>query len=255
MIANSDQALAALRHKRTGEVLPTKNIARNTKLVYFCDELVGLKFHDTIIALYQEDGVRLDTRGDIEHTPFGQGWFTLTTWARIGDFTLARTHTAQGLRYVNERLYVPGMTLDTNGEIIDGALHPAVEKHITNAVHVLPGKMKRHAMRVAKAWAQDWRDPLDCCSPFTTDGAKEHYLDHIEANEVAVPCDWDCVVAQARRENRTGDSFIKRTAQLFWEQLRGSGLVTIAVKSYADEFPYPQLPRRRRFGGELSYAS
>jgi hypothetical protein len=56
VIATASEAVDALRHKRTGEILPTKNVARNTKLVYYDDELVGLKFHNTVIARFTTNG-------------------------------------------------------------------------------------------------------------------------------------------------------------------------------------------------------
>jgi hypothetical protein len=156
-LTNAADAVAKLRHARWGTLLPTKKIDNNTLLVYLTDECVGLKFHNTIIALYLPNGVAINT----------WGWHTPTTWQRIDCWTPARNSTVRGLRWISERnpyydeefarwdgeedytahrerverdvrghpwagsrLYVPGMEIDSDGLIRHHPLTHAQEREI-----------------------------------------------------------------------------------------------------------------------------
>lgn len=253
MIANVEQALAHLKHKRTGELLATKNIARNTKLVYFADELVGLRFHKTDIALYMDEGVRLDTREcPDDPSPFGQGWFTMTTWERIDSFTPARTFTTNGLRYVRDvpsgesHLYVPGMIVRIDGSLDpDTIMQPELESRIVRTKAGFTAKAKRFANKVVERWS-NWAAPLHCCRshPLDSEAGHRHYLDHFDANEYAVPTDMDNWADVIRTNlHVTGPELLHRLRDTMAHNLHP--LLTLSIKTLSPEFPYPQMPKRR----------
>lgn len=255
MIANAEQAIEQLRHKRTGEVMPTKNVARNTKLIYYADELVGLKLHRTVIAMYKPDGVVIDTRGNpraggADDSPTGQGWFTSVTWQRIDDFTPARTFTANGLRYFSPpganwdreaaRLYAHGTHVSPDGSC-DFLMEPAIEREIARVIRTFPRKLRRHADRVVKTWRDDWALPGSCCI-----GAEDnrHYLAHIERGEAVVPGFLPDLVEGIRTRGFYGDELVKELRDRLVD--RFEPYTRLAVKSLAPEFPYPQVEKRQR---------
>lgn len=246
MIANAHEAVEALRHARTGEVLPTKNIARNTKLVYYADELIGLKFHNTVIAKYTPNGAIIDTRDT-----FGdKGWFTMTTWERINEFTRARTFTNAGLRFIDTRtgsgacLYMHPTRLDSNGAVIEPPLEPEIDARIQSIVANLPSKITRHAKKVVAAW-RDWDEPAECCKQMHADRNSLHYLGHVERNEYVIPPVLEPLAQSIRADNVWGDRMCELLTKKFRESLRDT-LVDHAVHAIAPNFPYPQLERRRR---------
>lgn len=243
MIANAHEAVEALRHRRTGEVLPTKSVARNTKLVYYADELVGLKFHNTIIAKFTTNGAVIDTRDS-----FGDpGWFTITTWERINEFTRARTFTNNGLRYIDTQtgdgaaLYMHGTTIDANGRVLNVPLEPEIGERISAIVCNLPAKIRRHAEKVIARWV-DWGEPSNCCGEARLPIL--HSLAHVERNEYAVPPELDGLAQSLRSVNVWGDRLRNELTKRFREHLRDS-LIPAAVQAVAPDFPYPQLERRR----------
>jgi hypothetical protein len=243
MIATASEAVDALRHKRTGEILPTKTVARNTKLVYYDDELVGLKFHNTVIARFTTNGCTINTR-DRWQDATDRGWWTLTTWARIDEFTKARTFTNGGLRFIHANpgegamLFMHGTKLDSNGAVIDHPMEPEILSRVEHAALKLPQKIARHANHVMDAWT-DWGEPLPCCR----EGGDEHYLQHVEANEYVIP-PWLDALAQ---NIRSGDVWGEKLRDVLTKQLREKlrELIPVAVRKIAPEFPYPQLERRR----------
>jgi hypothetical protein len=243
MIATASEAVDALRHKRTGEILPTKTVARNTKLVYYDDELVGLKFHNTVIARFTTNGCTINTR-DRWQDATDRGWWTLTTWARIDEFTKARTFTNGGLRFIHANpgegamLFMHGTKLDSNGAVIDHPMEPEILSRVEHAALKLPQKIARHANHVMDAWT-DWGEPLPCCR----EGGDEHYLQHIEANEYVIP-PWLDSLAQTIR---SGDVWGEKLRDVLTKRLREKlrELTPVAINKIAPEFPYPQLERRR----------
>lgn len=239
MIATSEQAVEALRHKRTGEVLPTKKVDRNTRLVYYADELVALRFHQTDIARYTPNGVIIDTRENPDDpSPHGEGWFTITTWERINTYTLANTHTNRGIRYVRDRLYVPGIFIHADGTI-ESPVEREMEDAVQRVLRTYPQRLSRHAEKVVDAWIA-WAQILDCCQGCWDDA---HYLDHVEANEPAIPAIVAQHAEQLRRDEYLGErlrtALLKQTRQLF------KPLIRHAVKRTLPEFPYPQLTKAR----------
>jgi hypothetical protein len=261
MIANAEQAIEQLRHKRTGEVMPTKNVARNTKLIYYADELVGLKLHDTVIAMYRPDGVVIDTRGGpsllsgyADDSPTGQGWFTAVTWQRIDTFTPARTFTANGLRYfrppganwdlATARLYAHGTQVSSDGSCTF-PLDPAIEREISRVVRTFPRKLRRHADRVVDRWL-DWARPEKCCLKAATnpEDANRHYLSHVEQGEPMIPYFLSEVVEHMRSRGFYGDELTNELRERLIERFEPFTLM--AIKSLAPEFPYPQVEKRQR---------
>lgn len=247
MYANASMALEGLRHKRTGNVLPTKNIARNTKLVYYADELIGLKLHQTVIATYHADGVRIDTRGP--KSPHGQGWFTNVTIDRLDTFTPARFLRDRGLLYIvanpnygsadwtaPARLYAHGCSLSCNGSLENG-LEPAVERLIADAHRTWQRKSKNFAKRMTTYWRNGGK-LMPCCQE---DDSDAHLVSHLEANEPCLP--WFGVEfgQMGREQNLVGDPLATKVEERIYERLRP--LADVAIHNAAPDFPYPQNPK------------
>jgi len=242
MYATSEQAIEGLRHKRSNEVLPTKIIDRNTRLVYYCDEMVALRFHKTDIAIYTPNGVRIDTRSNpSDPSPHGEGWFTMTTWQRINDHTPASNYTQGGIRYVKDRLYLHGMFITPDGEI-DSPVEREVEDAILHVLRTYPAKLRRHAAKVADAW-ESWEGPWSCCANAQRDGEWEgHYLRHIEANEYVVPPRMHVMVNNLRANDCYGERLMVSLRKQIRTDMKP--MLRLAVKRVWPEFPYPQLTKR-----------
>jgi len=244
MYATAEQATEGLRHRGTGELLPTKLIDRNTRLVFYDEEMVALRFHKTDIAIYTPNGVVIDTRGNPagEQSPHREGWFTMTTWQRIDSYTPVRTHTEKGVRYVNGRLYTHGMAIDPNGEIVS-PIERALEDALLRVLRTYPQRLKRHADKTAAAW-QSWGYPLECCCDAANDNAWViHYLGHIEAKDYAVPYHADRIVANLRSEGHYGERLVAALATRLRAEFKP--MLRHAVKRVYPEFPYPQLTKGR----------
>lgn len=238
MLATSYQALDHLRHKRTGEVLATKNVQRNTKLVYYCDELIALRFHKTDIAHFMPDGVRLDVRANgLDPSPNDQGWFTITTWARIDEFTSARTYTHRGIRHVNDRLYAHGMFIRPDGSI-ESPLEPEQDAAICRVMNTYPQRFRRHAARVAEAW-KSWGEVSLCCRD--AEDIRGHTLDHVEANEPAIPSEVQSFVESLRMADMHGERLMAKLTAMLRKSFKP--LLGVAVNRTCPEFPYPQLTK------------
>jgi hypothetical protein len=250
MIATASDAVEALRHKRTGEVLATKKIARNTRLVYYADELVGLKLHETIIAMYKPDGVTIDLRGPLSPNP--EGWFTNVTLDRIENFTPARLSRAGGLTYVwNCTAADGGIAPYAHGTHVnpDGSCEIPIEAPILSAIERVvssfPARLRRHADRIVATWADDWAATGDCCQ--RTEDQELHALDHFERGEAVVPSFFADFMAVERDTNGLyGEKLLEKGREYLRSELKG--LTTLAVKRLAPDFPYPQLSRTTNAG-------
>ncbi len=245
MIATANEAVEALRHRRTGEVLATKKIARNTRLVYFADELVGLKLHDTLIAMYRPDGVTIDLRGP--GSPNGEGWFTNVTLDRISTFTPARVERAGGLTWLVDPAdglvpFAHGAHVNPNGSCempIDAELLSAIAR----IIQTYPQKLRRHADKIIRLWRDDWAQPANCCTEATMEQAEwPHHLDHFERGEIVIPPGFATFMrSPASNANAYGDELVDHGRRELLTDLKG--LTRLAVKRIAPEFPYPQLTR------------
>lgn len=255
MYATAEQALEGLRHARTKEILPTKTIARSTKLIYLDDDLVGLRFHDTIIARYERDGVRIDTRD--RRKP--DGWFTVTTWNRIDQFTPARTFQREGLRFMvidpftgsapydgETRLYEHGAFISPDGSCeID--LTPEQSDGILAAKTNIRRKVKRYANNVVKRW-REWEKPLACCERRGEEGAYEHYFGHFRANEPVIPTNIEALASNLRDSplfSFDADSLARELRDRLTNDFQ-SQFLPLAIAQIAPDFPYPQIAPRRR---------
>lgn len=249
MLANAEQALQKLRHKRTGVVLPAKNIAHNTKLIYLHDEAVGLQFHRTIIATYLRDGVLIDTRDRGLDT----GWFTKTTWERIDEWTPARTCQERGLRYIatspgdgysdrEYQLYTHGTFVRPDGSA-DVPLHPLTSEAIAEVHRTWPRKIKRYAERSVKLW-REWGMAPECCSE-SVHGERwiAHLEQHIRDNAYAVFPDFERHFAEPlRHQGFEDDALAKSVSENFARFLRRSVIPAI-IDRIDPDFPYPQNTR------------
>jgi hypothetical protein len=247
MIATANEAVQALRHRRTGEVLATKKLARNTRLVYYADELVGLKLHDTIIAMYKPNGVTIDLRGP--GSPNGEGWFTNVTLDRIASFTPARVERAGGITWlVDPSLpggilpYAHGTHVNPNGSCelpIDTALLGAVAR----IVETYPQKLRRHADKIMRHWS-NWEQVESCCTGRGEQSEWEHHLDHFERGEVVIPPSFGVFMrSPTSNGNAYGDDLVNHGRRELLTDLKQ--LTQLAVKRVAPDFPYPQLTRTK----------
>lgn len=256
MYATAGEAIEGLRHKRTGEILPTKTIARNTKLMYLDEHLVGLRFHETIIARYERDGVTIDTRD--RHNR--EGWFTVTTWNRIDEFTPARTFTRDGLRHIlidpmaggipyqgKSLLYAHGARVSPDGSCEIPDLSAEQSDAIIATKKNLPARVKRYCTNVVKNW-REWEMPRDCCqaamvSPDTNTWA--HYFTHFRSKEPAIPPNLETLATAPRGRMLTPDQLAGEIVRLLTTELQ-SKFLPLAIAQIAPEFPYPQIAPRRR---------
>lgn len=248
MYATASEAIEGLRHKRTGEILPTKTIARNTKLIYLDDDLVGLRFHDTIIARYERDGVCIDTRDRHNAT----GWFTVTTWNRIDSFTPARTFTENGLRHIlvdpmvsgrpyngKSLLYAHGALVSPDGSCEIPDLSPEQSDAIVHVKRNIGDRIKRWTEKVIADW-RAWEAPRACCERRMHDGVWAHYFEHFKAKEVAIPPNIE-MLAQGPRGRMLGpDQLAAEVARLLIQEFK-SQFLPLAIAQIAPEFPYPQI--------------
>jgi hypothetical protein len=244
MIATANDAVETLKHKRSGEVLATKKIARNTRLVYYADELVGLKLHDTIIAMYRPDGVTIDLRGP--GSPNDQGWFTNVTLDRIATFTPARIERAGGLTWLVDPAnglvpYAHGAHVNPNGSC-EMPIDPALLAAVARVVATYPAKLRRHADKIITAW-QNWEQPRECCSKANAEQEHwPHQLDHFERGEVVIPPVFGTFM---RSPTSNGGAYGDKLIEQGREELRTDlkELTQLAVKRLVPDFPYPQLTR------------
>lgn len=256
MYATASEAMEGLRHRRTKEILPSRTVARNTKLVYLDEDLVALEFHNTFIAKYLRDHVVIDTRDRREP----KGWFTVTTWNRIDQFTPARTATENGLRRIvidpaagwdSTRLFEHGAIVSPDGSCEIPNLTAEQSDGIIAAKKKVPPKSKRFAKNAVKAW-REWGDPLPCCEETFSNHANsagmwEHYFEHFRANEVAVHPSMEILVNDQRMQRAGLDPDLltheleRKLAHAFTEQF-----LPLAIERIAPNFPYPQIAPRRR---------
>lgn len=248
MIATANDAVEALRHRRTGEVLATKKLARNTRLIYFADELVGLKLHDTIIAMYKPNGVTIDLRGP--GSPNSEGWFTNVTLDRIANFTPARLERAGGITWLIDPSlpggmlpYAHGTHVNSNGSC-EMPLDPALLSAIARIVETYPQKLRRHADKIIRLWHDDWAQPASCCTGRGEQSEWEHHLDHFERGEVVIPPSFGVFMrSPTSNGNSYGDELLDHGRRELRTDLKQ--LTQLAIKRVAPEFPYPQLTRTK----------
>jgi hypothetical protein len=257
MYATASEAIEGLRHKRTGEILPTKVIARNTKLIYLDDDLVGLRFHDTIIARYERNGVRIDTRD--RHNP--TGWFTKTTWERIDEFTPARTFQHKGLRHIyvdpfvgnmpyrgRSLLYAHGAYISPDGSCELSDLVPEQSDAILHLQDKMPRRVKRYCEKVVKAW-RAWEETLPCCQEAASEAEwltsnpnyLRHCFSHFNADQPVVP--WRAMPNEQELRDRMlePDRLADELVRTLTATLRPRFL-SLAIAQIAPNFPYPQTP-------------
>lgn len=250
--ANAAEAIEGLRHKRTGEILPSKTVARNTKLVYLDDDCVALKFHNTFIAYYERDHVRLDTRDQFN----SKGWFTVTTWDRIDAFTPARTCQQEGLRYIaldpsagragTLSLYAHGTRVFPNGSC-EVPLEPEQSAAIADAKRNIPQRAARYAEKVVKAW-REWREYDECCLHAQQEGGglvTIHAWEHFEEGAVKPMPLIDHLANDLRDCQLPPDVLSERVSGKLAKEFRDQ-FVPLAIARIAPEFPYPQIAPRRR---------
>lgn len=261
MYANAAEAIdKGLRHKGTKEILATKNIAKNTKLVYLDDDCVGLRFHDTIIARYERKGVKIDTR-DRQHP---KGWFTVTTWDRINQFTPAKTFQQDGLRHIlldpstggwggESRLFAHGAFVSPNGRCKVDMTREQSDA-IVDIKRNQTKKVARHSKKLVKL-ARDFEQVHSCCRISAEGGnhvgVDHHAFEHFKAGEVVPHPDVPGIIAAIRGNEGNqpfawdADRLAAEVERNLTERLRQS-FVGLAIAFVNPDFPYPQIAPRRR---------
>lgn len=256
MYANADEATQGLRYggRPLGRILDEKTVARNTKLIRFDPELIGLKLHDTVIATYHRDGVRFDLRG--EDSLDGEGWFTDVTLRRLDEFTPARVIRADGLTYIvanpsygshdwtkPARLYTHGCHITSDSSFENG-LEPAIERAIAQTHGRWPRMAKNYAKRCVAAWRRFQGPPN--VAQVAGEGVLETWISRVQRNEVVVPRELESLASRAKQMGLYGDRMADELAKQLYSDLF-QPLQRPAVKRIEPNFPYPQRqtePRR-----------
>lgn len=255
MYATASEAMEGLRHKRTKEILPSKTIARNTKLVYLDEQSIALEFHKTFIARYERDHVVIDTRD--RRKP--QGWFTVTTWNRIDQFTPARTSVDNGLRHIvmdpaagwgSSQLFAHGAIVSPDGSCEIPDLTSQQSDAIIAIKKNFPARLKRYTKKIVERWRK-WEDPSDCCmrayenAGRTEETVWEHYHRHVQAKDVFIPPNIEMLVNRDKYDKFLPDALALELERKLNEELLPKFL-PLAIAHIAPEFPYPQTAPRRR---------
>jgi hypothetical protein len=252
--ANVEQATQGLRYggRPHGKIQDQRTVARNTKLIRFDDELIGLKLHDTVIATYHRVGVRFDLRGD--DSLDGEGWFTDVTLRRLDEFTPARVLRSNGLTYIvanpdygsgawtkEAQLYAHGAYVSSEKGTYENGLAPAVEKAIVRTHERWPRMAKNYAKRVVTAWRRFELHPTrDCCGePLEHDEVEPHRISHIQRNEVVIPPQMTELAQRAKAMGLWGEPMADAIAQSLYSEIF-QPLRRPAVKLIEPNFPYPQ---------------
>lgn len=100
------QAILARGRKKT-----ERKIDNNTILRKIDDSTVAIKLHQTDIVLISKDGTYTINSG---------GWQTVTTKARINEYTPARLYQSKNVWYIGEVEYADGIKIDREGKVISG---------------------------------------------------------------------------------------------------------------------------------------
>jgi hypothetical protein len=260
MYANAAEAINGLRYggQPHGRILDERTVARNTKLIRFDDELIGLRLHATAIAMYHPDGVRFDLRGP--GSPTGEGWFTDVTLRRLEEFTPARFTRNAGLTFViadpsygevgwrdlaPSRLYAHGCAI-TSDYSFENGLDPLVERALVQTASNWNRLARSYAKRVTTAWRRFGSSELpECCRQADVDGNVHlHEVGHIQRRDIFVPHQAHLLACSAKEQGMYGDDLLRFIERELAE--RYLGLRDIAVKGIEPNFPYPQQPPRRR---------
>lgn len=237
MFTNAADAVEGLRHKRTGAILPTKNIANNTTLIHYCDELVGLRFHQTVIATYHEDGVRIDTRD----ADAPNGWMTATTMARIDEFTPARVSRSNNVFSINDRLYRHGAILSPEGEFLN-PLDDIAEQVILERLHETPRLIASYARQMLKLWKAFTPPPQCCIAARGSEEGVAHIYRHVVERRPAVLPSLPAFARGQRNRGVIGGALERAVETEIRTGLRKE-LLPYAVRDIAppSDFPYPQI--------------
>lgn len=170
---NHATATANLARGRNG----TKKIANNTYLVPLEDGAVAVRLHDTNVLTILPDNSYILNSG---------GWQTVTTKARINEFSSARLCQKNGLWTVSGIPFYDGMKVDAMGNPI-GAVDNSAE--IEQRKKDLDKKVKKYIDGFAKDAVENGLNrpgPGDClCCQFATRENQqpmglEHIFSHLE---------------------------------------------------------------------------
>lgn len=108
------QALLAGGRKKT-----ERKIGNNTILHKVDENTVAVRLHSTDVVTIR--------RGDTYELSSG-GWYTVTTKARINEYSPARLHQHKNVWYIGNVEYADGIKLDNEGKVISGGIVSSASK-------------------------------------------------------------------------------------------------------------------------------
>jgi hypothetical protein len=223
-----------------------RKLANNTYLEWFDDELLALRLHQTRIAWYTPEYVKLTL----------EGWRTMTTWGRVTEFTPARTFGSAGLFYVVDNgagsgvLFEEGIKVAPDGSVLNPML-PSTQSAIERAVHGTSRKLTPWLRKCVRAWDDTWDDDeLVCpdCAKWRTIANNEGYLEHVvEAHFPHEPVLFEDLNSWLGfAPNVRGDAFVAAAVASLRHSLRDR-LIEIELRRVAPDFPWIPPTRRRGY--------
>ena len=161
----------------TGRYKDSRKIANNTYLMRIDSNTIGIKLHDTFVVTYKKNGSIILNSG---------GWKTVTTKARINDFSPVWLTQEKGEWYVNSSyswsfegryIFKDGMQITSKGKVIGAGIDRTKDRQ--RAINYTNGFMaKLEAKKIPLP------DGGDCwsCSMFEKAGmrSEDHIKSHIK---------------------------------------------------------------------------
>lgn len=169
-----EKAVATLQ---AGRKKTERKISNNTILHKIDDATVAIKLHQTDIVTIHENGA---------YTLNSGGWRTVTTKARINEYTPARLYQSKNVWYIGSVEYADGIKIDSEGKVVSGgnASSESKRKELLASIKKYIDGFARHIDDKGLS------DPSsgDCwgCLMKTAEGktvmGQDHILQHFEEN-------------------------------------------------------------------------
>jgi len=143
-----------------------RKLANNTYLVIRDDGGLAVKLHDTEVVIHYPTKIVLDSGG----------WQTVTTKARINEFSRVNLTQSKGVWYVNGVPYADGMTVYNSGHITGKGALPKKTESLRKKVNAY-AKKYADLFVAGKIPAPSGGDCWCCLMPI---GGKDHIKSHIK---------------------------------------------------------------------------
>ena len=102
-----------------------RKLANNTYLVIREDGGFGVRLHDTEVVIHYPDRVVLNSGG----------WQTVTTKARMNDYSHIRVYSKAGVWYANDSAYADGITFYDDGRVVGTGEDPKKTANLRKRVN------------------------------------------------------------------------------------------------------------------------